>query len=651
MSLEYINIKAVLVKKEKTEERQASVLRTSFGSLLSKSALLNFILKDLFMETTDIDSAMGGFRIERKSKKHKKFVSLECSDDFKELMRSLKVKNHVKLVVYWDEITEEQKESTVTDALDQVKKLVGELQKSEVWEILRSFTTAYNNQIAPDGCPITSSTQSKENNAHKDDNDIDIDVDENDDECDDDEEVVHQFVACDSCHPGQTFDEIHGRRYKCIVCNDFDLCEKCYSSKVKMNGHLPGHPMLVIEDSSAYREYTCAILKRPQIIFDCWSSVDEFQLNAELSDSFEPSLRQIVGSTCPALLSEVDQCLERSRKYSELESLVPGSSDKFEALKCKIIRADPHGKSNEITDELPSKVSFTKEDQFLCVVKNTSGLTIPMGDIIVDFLDAEGKSLASRKYKLSHDLYSNGEFSLSADSELKAVIIGAASVHMSLQESSNKFVGEFGDCVKLNLLQPEQRTDNLEGTRSIELTVVPKGTSLSQIILANKSDKEFSCDNLNFEIVNCFGKSVASVSAHKKHALLPGRFAKFNILVNSTHFKYPFKLSVSNDYVQGSCELSLKSLTALIYFSATESKENQSTIKEGMKFNADVTSSGICDVDEEMCATIVGNPQVEGENIISDDIEDDFDIISMSDADDVAADFEILSNVNSCDES
>ncbi|KIJ26653.1 hypothetical protein M422DRAFT_38139 [Sphaerobolus stellatus SS14] len=38
---------------------------------------------------------------------------------------------------------------------------------------------------------------------------------------------VHQGVRCDSC----SWLHIDGKRYKCSVCNDYDLCEYCYGNK------------------------------------------------------------------------------------------------------------------------------------------------------------------------------------------------------------------------------------------------------------------------------------------------------------------------------------------------------------------------------------------------------------------------------------
>jgi len=50
--------------------------------------------------------------------------------------------------------------------------------------------------------------------------------------------ALHDGVSCDVCR----MFPIRGMRYKCCVCPNFDLCEKCESS----NTHNPNHPMLKI---------------------------------------------------------------------------------------------------------------------------------------------------------------------------------------------------------------------------------------------------------------------------------------------------------------------------------------------------------------------------------------------------------------------
>ena len=50
-------------------------------------------------------------------------------------------------------------------------------------------------------------------------------------------EIVHRGVICDGCNG-----PIIGTRYKCVICEDFDYCEKC--EKKSNGGH--GHPLLKI---------------------------------------------------------------------------------------------------------------------------------------------------------------------------------------------------------------------------------------------------------------------------------------------------------------------------------------------------------------------------------------------------------------------
>ena len=52
-------------------------------------------------------------------------------------------------------------------------------------------------------------------------------------------ETVHPGVICDGCNG-----PIVGARYKCVICKDFDYCEKC--EKKSNGGH--GHPMLKIKN-------------------------------------------------------------------------------------------------------------------------------------------------------------------------------------------------------------------------------------------------------------------------------------------------------------------------------------------------------------------------------------------------------------------
>jgi hypothetical protein len=55
---------------------------------------------------------------------------------------------------------------------------------------------------------------------------------------------IHYGYFCDSCDNGQP---IQGSRFTCLVCEDYDLCGKCYAER----GHR--HLMTEIAVSPSYR--------------------------------------------------------------------------------------------------------------------------------------------------------------------------------------------------------------------------------------------------------------------------------------------------------------------------------------------------------------------------------------------------------------
>jgi len=57
--------------------------------------------------------------------------------------------------------------------------------------------------------------------------------------------ATHFGVTCDGCQ----MSPITGARYKCFVCNDFDLCSNCESTRT----HDPSHPFIQISQPNAFR--------------------------------------------------------------------------------------------------------------------------------------------------------------------------------------------------------------------------------------------------------------------------------------------------------------------------------------------------------------------------------------------------------------
>nr|CAD7452461.1 unnamed protein product [Timema tahoe] len=62
---------------------------------------------------------------------------------------------------------------------------------------------------------------------------------------------VQTGVSCDSCLKGN----FRGRRYKCLICYDYDLCATCYEAGATTTRHTTEHPMQCILTRSDFDLY------------------------------------------------------------------------------------------------------------------------------------------------------------------------------------------------------------------------------------------------------------------------------------------------------------------------------------------------------------------------------------------------------------
>lgn len=73
----------------------------------------------------------------------------------------------------------------------------------------------------------------------------------------------HEGVSCDSCLKGN----FRGKRYKCLLCYDYDLCATCYEAGASTTRHTADHPMQCIltrSDFDLYYGGEAASVEHPQ---------------------------------------------------------------------------------------------------------------------------------------------------------------------------------------------------------------------------------------------------------------------------------------------------------------------------------------------------------------------------------------------------
>lgn len=174
-------------------------------------------------------------KLKRKSKKGKGYVLLETEEDFKALCRSLKVKNHVRLLMI---DTSSEWSTLFFNGLNKDRKVID---FSAVSDTLFEAISSNFRAILAD-MPASGKASRMEPKKPED-------------------ELVHEAVACDNCSKTE-FIPIKGTRYKCLVCPNYDLCLTCEyeqnKGKVADGLHSYLHPLAKIVTPSRING-TCMI--------------------------------------------------------------------------------------------------------------------------------------------------------------------------------------------------------------------------------------------------------------------------------------------------------------------------------------------------------------------------------------------------------
>uniref|UniRef100_A0A8C7EF83 E3 ubiquitin-protein ligase KCMF1 n=1 Tax=Nothoprocta perdicaria TaxID=30464 RepID=A0A8C7EF83_NOTPE len=132
---------------------------------------------------------------------------------------------------------------------------------------------------------------------------------------------MSRCVSCDACLKGN----FRGRRYKCLICYDYDLCATCYESGATTTRHTTDHPMQ-------------CILTR--VDFDLYYGGEAF------------SVEQPQSFTCP-------YCGKMGYTETSLQEHVTSEhAETSTEVICPICAALPGGDPNHVTDDFAAHLTL-----------------------------------------------------------------------------------------------------------------------------------------------------------------------------------------------------------------------------------------------------------------------------------------------------
>ncbi|CAI5758477.1 unnamed protein product [Candida verbasci] len=589
------------------------VNKDSFKQVNSKSKLINF-LKSNTNNEIDLSESV---KFQRKSKKYKSYIELSTDDDFKSLFRSLKVKNHVKLVCNEYENVEQDTESTSSSTTasineEEVKKNENASGSSLPFEILTQLLQTkihdytdnskkrklndLNFDHLIDGLidhvselfvnkPGSTDEKSSTTSTAETSNDIN-------------NEVVHPFVCCDMCHPDD-FVALKGVRYACLICPDFDLCATCESKNLNYGQHLSSHPMAKISkpndlfDRNKFNLNKFNNTAQDDIIYDIPLENCNFETKHKLENLL--SSEGISG-----FINNVEKYISDSEILDELLNSAAPEEDDHD-IKLGILKSiiDSFNKEDTVSVSPPSYsagdvIAYVKHgvpgvsSLINLEMVNNSDEVIEGGDfqfkfykennVLTESIVVKGVQAIKPNQSKTFNLRLNDVSNTIAILKLKVItptveFEGVYKYYDTFILYSNSFknLNEDEDSSVLNILDIEEKElDNLVLNSSdlVSLALVPKSGTLSQVIITNKSNKVINTSSIYIQIFNCFGASIADYEFDKKNGIAPGKTGKFNINLNDNHTKYPFKITVENEFNIGFCNLDNKNMSGNLKFEA-----------------------------------------------------------------------------------
>ncbi|CUM65324.1 uncharacterized protein PRCAT00002959001 [Priceomyces carsonii] len=556
------------------QEKTIAIDHDQFRDVKDKDTFIR-LLKHYDMKFPE-DISM--IKLIRKSKKNKNYIPLESEKDFKSLARSLKVKNHIKLIIV-DKTLNESKPNFLNSTIRKKAIDFSSLGDALIEVAIDHFKDIIFDFKRPD-IKEEGTLQEEHSIGHQDSTD----------------DTVHVNVCCDRCHPND-FVPIRGVRYSCLVCPDFDLCESCerelHKTGQDFHSHSLNHPLAkIIRESpsfnrSKFERFQGSTPTAPP----CYHSSDDIILADIPLRDYNPENKVLIeqlinNSGFKSFAENVQHYLKTSERYVTLTSLLKDSNlnedEAFDLLKSFVINGISKKDSVQSLNSCDDATPLSSENTFALTIKNMSPNVIEGNNLKFEFVDGDqndvfivknsepiypGKQntydITSMKPKLQQSSLPKTLRVSNVDSDVSLVGLYSAEAPSYLE------LYKVLDTTEEPLMtSPKEETEQVfTDDDKVIVTLVPKSPSLAQIMISNRSSKKIDCSDLTLEVLNCFEDSVLSVLVHKKHGILPGKVSKFNISLSNYHLKYPFKIVMKNGSTEGRCKLSMNELSGRFKFS------------------------------------------------------------------------------------
>lgn len=460
----------------------------------------------------------------RKSRKNKDYVPLHSEKDFKALFRSLRVKNHTKLVI------NDSCPRTFTSMLAHDDNKWAGIDFSSFSEAildsaklhLRGVLSDFTDKI----CEGTDRTQVSQMLG----------------------DCMHLNASCDMCTKDE-FVPIRGVRYKCLVCQDYDLCLKCESLQFDLqydDGHHSfRHPMakISIPDSlSSYQRYNlprgCA-----------YASISCDRAPATSINRYHELLR--ADELCDGKYKRDSERLQKL--LSKVRLSRENSSDD---LKYNFLQTLVEGSENDVfTDTFEANGCSNAEEFGIFVNRKYANFNV----LIITLWNRLSESFCGKEINFKfYDDQSTEEILISNPSPIKPgekrtfgvgvlydKFVTEEGGRISISNGSNDFrlegyykIGSYNrlDKMKSNLENQKNSTctDSVQPSNCVPclaIKLISKSDRLCQLHVFNNSQRKLECKNLSFKLMEG-ERTIFQEYVPNAHAINANSFARFNLKIN-----------------------------------------------------------------------------------------------------------------------